>query len=185
MLVRPLLVVLPPEVIEGPLLGDQRRARGPNRLGLQGLVHSLMGAVLLRVARANALVLNAQSHPPHVELREPMNARSSRRARRCPCGWRAGDRARERDDRRPGGRRGLSSTAGRDTPSRIACADRRSSAGSSRRRRRSETGPLKSAVQRSFGCCRQRRAPRPGCRCGRRRRRFFTSPCAPADPQRC
>ena len=51
MLVRPLLVVLPPEVIEGPLLGDQRRARGPNRVGLQGLVHPLMGAVLLRVAR--------------------------------------------------------------------------------------------------------------------------------------
>src|SRR5258705_9585487 len=37
-------------------------------------MHPLMRAVLLRLARKNALVLNAQPHPPHIELREPVNA---------------------------------------------------------------------------------------------------------------
>jgi hypothetical protein len=74
MLMRPLVVVLPSEEIEGPLLGGQRGARWPNGVGLEGLVHPLVGPVLLRVAREDALVLNPEAHPPHIQLRETVNA---------------------------------------------------------------------------------------------------------------
>ena len=44
-----------------------------------------MRAILLRPAGENALVLNAQPHPPDIELGEPTECRSSRTGRRCPC----------------------------------------------------------------------------------------------------
>jgi hypothetical protein len=36
-------------------------------------VHALMGAVLVGRGRKNPLVLSAQAHPPHIELREAVN----------------------------------------------------------------------------------------------------------------
>ena len=40
-----------------------------------GFVHPLVRAVLLRVRGQDALVLNAQAQPPHVERREAMQRR--------------------------------------------------------------------------------------------------------------
>src|SRR5438876_9588426 len=60
-LVRPLFVVEPAKGVEGPLLGGEARVRRAARLPLERLVHALMRAVLLRVRRANSLVLNAEA----------------------------------------------------------------------------------------------------------------------------
>src|SRR5882762_1934692 len=72
--VRPLLIVLSAKPIEGPLLRDQRRARGTNGLGLERFVHALVRAILLWLARQDPLVLNAETHPPHIQLGESVNA---------------------------------------------------------------------------------------------------------------
>ncbi len=61
-------------MIASPLLGGQRATRGPNRLRLQGLVQPRVRTVLWRLAREDAWVLNAQTHPPHIELRAPVYA---------------------------------------------------------------------------------------------------------------
>jgi hypothetical protein len=37
-------------------------------------VHSFMGAVLLRLAGQDPLMLNTEVHPPHIELGEPVEA---------------------------------------------------------------------------------------------------------------
>jgi hypothetical protein len=52
----------------------QARLRRPTRLPLERLVHALVGAVLLRVGGQNPLVLDAESQPPDVQLREAVNA---------------------------------------------------------------------------------------------------------------
>jgi hypothetical protein len=65
--VRPHRVVLQAESIEGVLL---RGAGAPDRadgLALQRAVHALVRPVLLRPARMDALMLNAEPQPPHVE----------------------------------------------------------------------------------------------------------------------
>src|SRR5437870_1369985 len=87
---RPLLVVLQTEAIEGSLLGGQRCAGWTNRIGLERLVHALVGAVLLRLARKDPLVLNPQPHPPHIQLRQSVNA--SRRERDAIVGADRGPR---------------------------------------------------------------------------------------------
>src|ERR1700693_1131258 len=67
---RPLFVVLPAETIEGALL----RAQGaPGRLGrgrFEGAVHPFMAAVLLRLARLDALRHDSQLEQPHRQLTE-------------------------------------------------------------------------------------------------------------------
>src|SRR6266850_1952217 len=73
-LVGALVVVQAAEVGEGPLLGGQRRPGWTNGLALEGLVHALVRAVLLRRGREDPLVLNAQAQPPDVERRQPVNA---------------------------------------------------------------------------------------------------------------
>jgi hypothetical protein len=67
-LVGPFVVMEVAEVMEGPLLGRQSGAGRANGFARQRLVHPLMGAVLLRVGRENALVLDAEAQPPDVEL---------------------------------------------------------------------------------------------------------------------
>ncbi len=59
-LMGPLLIVLGPEAIEGPLLGDGAVAGGDGSPPLEGPVHPLMGPTLLRPARIDALVLDAR-----------------------------------------------------------------------------------------------------------------------------
>lgn len=68
-----LVVVLVPECIEGALLGRERGAEGPNGPALERAMHAFKGAVLLRTAGMNPPVLNAQAHPPGVEIREAVN----------------------------------------------------------------------------------------------------------------
>src|SRR5262245_53591960 len=87
---RPFFVVRETEAIEGSLLGSQRGAGWPNRIGLERLVHALVGAVLLRLARKDPLVLNPQPHPPHIQLRQSVDTR--RRERDAIVG---ADRARQ------------------------------------------------------------------------------------------
>src|SRR5688572_21590694 len=74
-LVRPLVVVLLAKPVESSLLGQEVGARRTNGTLLQRLVHALVRAVLLRVRRQDALVLNAQTEPPHVERREAVQRR--------------------------------------------------------------------------------------------------------------
>jgi len=76
-LVGPFVVVLLAKPVEGALLGRERRAGRPNRALLQRFVHALVGAVLLWVRRQDALVLNAEAEPPHVERREAVQRRRS------------------------------------------------------------------------------------------------------------
>lgn len=73
-LVRPFHVVLAAKGVERPLL---RGGIGPWRANggaLQRPVHALMRAVLLRSSRMDALMLNAEPHPPDIELRQAMDA---------------------------------------------------------------------------------------------------------------
>ena len=73
-LVRPLVVELTPEGVEGALLRRQRRAGRSNGGGFEGPVHALMGPVLLGLAGQNPLMLHAEAHPPDVELGEAVEA---------------------------------------------------------------------------------------------------------------
>ena len=62
------------EAIELALLAVHVRAWRERRLGLHGLVHPLVLAILLWTCGQDALVLDAQADPPDVELREPVDA---------------------------------------------------------------------------------------------------------------
>src|SRR5258708_6157514 len=73
-LVRRLVVVLAGERIEGALLSRERAAGRANRAGFQRLVHAFVGGVVLGGGGSRALVLDAEAHPPDVELREAVNA---------------------------------------------------------------------------------------------------------------
>ena len=42
-------------------------------------MHPLMRPVLLRAARMNALMNNAEAHPPHVEIAQPVDRLGSER----------------------------------------------------------------------------------------------------------
>lgn len=68
----PLVIVDPPEPIEGPLLGPHRflgRTGGP---GLQRTVHPFVASVLLRLAGLDPLRDDPQLDPPDRELRDPL-----------------------------------------------------------------------------------------------------------------
>ena len=74
-----LVVVQRPEGVEGALLGGERAAGRADRVGLQGLVHPLVGAVLLRVSRQDPLVLDPELQPPDIELGEAVDAAGGER----------------------------------------------------------------------------------------------------------
>ena len=77
---RSLLVIEDPEAVEGALLGREVALGWPRRRRLEGaMMHPLVGAVLLGVGGQDPLVLNAQAHPPDIELREAMDARRGER----------------------------------------------------------------------------------------------------------
>ena len=59
-LVRTKLVVLAAEVVEGPLLSAQGAARRHGGVELEGEVHALMAAVLLRLSGFDPFVANAE-----------------------------------------------------------------------------------------------------------------------------
>lgn len=65
---RPHGVVLYAKSIEGLLLSDTGPSDRPDRLALEGPVHPLVRAVLLWLARMNTLVLDAEAHPPNIEI---------------------------------------------------------------------------------------------------------------------
>ena len=67
MTVRPFLVVLVPERVEGALLGAGVGPRGTDRPALQRPMQAFVRAVLLRGRGMNALMLNAE--PIHQTLR--------------------------------------------------------------------------------------------------------------------
>jgi hypothetical protein len=65
-----LLVVLETKAIEGPLLGLARARRRTGGGEFEGEVHTLVPAVLLRLAGLDALVSNTELEPPGGELGE-------------------------------------------------------------------------------------------------------------------
>src|SRR5436305_6684221 len=68
--VRPLLVVDAPKLVEAFLLGRPAPGRRTRRLLLQRPMHPFVPAILLRVARLNALQANSQLEPAHREARQ-------------------------------------------------------------------------------------------------------------------
>jgi hypothetical protein len=64
---RALLAVLAPECIEVPLLRGAAPAHGLDRLALQGPIHPLMRAIVLRTPGSTPLTENTETHPPDVE----------------------------------------------------------------------------------------------------------------------
>jgi len=68
---RPLPVVGMAEGIEAPLLSPEVLLGGPGRLGLERLVHALVGAVLLGLSRVDQLASDAEADPPGGESGEP------------------------------------------------------------------------------------------------------------------
>ena len=71
--VRPLGVVLTPEGVEVALLGGTGLADGLDRLAFERAMHAFMRPVVLRTARVDPLVHDAEAHPPDVEIREAMD----------------------------------------------------------------------------------------------------------------
>src|SRR5882672_3392432 len=69
---RPLLVVRVAKHIELALLAVAIDGRWPSGLGLQGAMHSFVGAVLFRVARLTTHVPNPEPNPPDVQRAEAM-----------------------------------------------------------------------------------------------------------------
>ena len=69
-LVRALGVVAGDEVVELRLLLQEVLRRRLGCLQLQGQMHALVASVLLRVARLDALDLDAEPQPPHREPRQ-------------------------------------------------------------------------------------------------------------------
>jgi hypothetical protein len=78
-LVRALVVVEDAESVEGALLGGQVTVGWPRGRRLEGPMHPRVGTVLLGAGGQDPLVLNAQPDPPHVELRQPVNAAGGKR----------------------------------------------------------------------------------------------------------
>ena len=68
--VGPFLVVFRAEAVEARLLPTEIPFRLARRFSLEGLMHPLMAAVLLRSSRRDPLVLDTQFDPPYVQLRE-------------------------------------------------------------------------------------------------------------------
>ena len=97
-LVRPLVVVLVAEAVEGRLLGLEARRRRSRRLCLQRAVHPLVAAILLRMAGLDEDRLDAELDPPDRQPRQPSRRRRTGE-RRAAIGQ---DRPRQ-----PVGRKGL------------------------------------------------------------------------------
>src|SRR6266851_787626 len=74
-----LLVVALDEGIEARLLLEHIRLRRAGGLPLQGEVHALVPAVLLRLARLDPLDQNAEPQPPHGELTQPVESMPGRK----------------------------------------------------------------------------------------------------------
>ena len=73
-LVRAFMVVALAEGIESTLLRAESAGRRTRRLSLQLAMHPLMGAVLLWTRGRDALVNDAELHPPDVQCREAVDA---------------------------------------------------------------------------------------------------------------
>src|SRR5262249_49547588 len=73
-LVRPFVVVRGPKGVEGALLRGEGGARRSDGVRFECLVHPFMGSVLLRMRGQDPLMLNAEAQPPHVQLRQPVQA---------------------------------------------------------------------------------------------------------------
>src|SRR5437016_13479985 len=69
-----LVVELVPESVEGPLLRGERVAWRRGCLALEGQVHPLVAAVLLRLARLDPLDADAEADQPGGELGEAAQA---------------------------------------------------------------------------------------------------------------
>ena len=128
-LVRPFVVVLAVERIKGALLGGEGAVGRSDGAGLQRLVHTLMRRVVLRGGGPGALVLDAELHPPDVELREAVDA-GGREGHAVVGANRAGQPVAAKGALEAG----AASTAIRSTSRVRKC-------------------PLKSAVHRSLGAC--------------------------------
>ena len=79
-LVRPLVIIYDAETVEAQLLLGQRRRRRVGGFRLQGAVHALVAAVLLRLAGIDPFGTHAELDPPLRKLRQP--ARAGRGERR-------------------------------------------------------------------------------------------------------
>ena len=62
------------EAVEDALLQVEVRSGWFRHLGFEGLVHSLVGSVLLWAAWGDPLMCNAELKPPDIELAEPVNS---------------------------------------------------------------------------------------------------------------
>jgi hypothetical protein len=74
--VGPFFIELSPEAIESELLRFGVGARWTDGSALERLMHALVCPVLLGPAGVNALMLNAEAHPPDVELGEAVDPAS-------------------------------------------------------------------------------------------------------------
>ena len=72
--VRPLVVIALAEGVEATLLGAQAAGGRPGRLALALAMHPFVGAVLLWTRRRDALMHDAELHPPDVQRRQAVNA---------------------------------------------------------------------------------------------------------------
>ncbi len=70
---RPFGVVFAPQRIAVALLLCTRALDGRDGLSLHGAMQKFVRAIRLRLSRMNALMLNAESHPPHMQVRQPVN----------------------------------------------------------------------------------------------------------------
>ena len=73
---RPFGVVFAPQRIAVALLLCTRALDGRDGLSLHGAMQVFVRAIRLRLSRMNALLLNAESHPPHMQVRQPVNGLS-------------------------------------------------------------------------------------------------------------
>ena len=73
-LVRPVVVVVDLEPVELPLLPPHAGRGRSSRLSLECAMHALMGTVLLWTRGRDALVDDAELHPPNVQLTESVDA---------------------------------------------------------------------------------------------------------------
>ena len=78
-LVRALVVVGVPEVVEDGLLTPAVRCSGPSGFTFESSMHSFVSAVVLRARRRNALMHDSQAHPPDVELGEAVQTYGRKR----------------------------------------------------------------------------------------------------------
>ncbi len=96
-----LLVELRDEGIKARLLLQNVGSGRFGGLPFERQVHPLVPAVLLGVPGSDAFDLNAEAEPPDGELAQPKQSASGPERRRCPNGWPAGGRVRERAAQRP------------------------------------------------------------------------------------